>query len=219
MATKNAKNVLKNLDADSKVLIKLLIFGIKKFYKQDSEALFGHGKCPMHIDERAMVGCIYRYMHELLAKRCVKFPHIDIEYNRMMKLMEGMEDEEIKKEINPCNTCDKTDDKQDCVAMKDIFQKWMEELKSKKDSKGIRPDIVVHERNESNNGLVVEFKKLKGDVSYDEQKVRYATCHRSPLHYIVGAVVRLQQKNAEVDVYQDGMFVGEFVVSMQSVVQ
>ena len=53
----------------------------------------------MHIDERAMVGCIYRYMHELLAKRCVKFPHIDIEYNRMMKLMEGMEDEKIKKEI------------------------------------------------------------------------------------------------------------------------
>lgn len=213
METINEKKILKDIDLEFKSLVKLLIFGIKKFYKQDSEALFGYGKCPMHIDERAMVGCIYRYMHELLAKRCVKFPHIDIEYNRMMKLMEGMEDEEIKKEIDPCNTCDKTDDKLDCVAMEDVFQKWMEELKSKKDSKGIRPDIVVHERNESNNGLIVEFKKLKGDVSYDEQKVRYATCHRSPLHYIVGAVVRLQQNNAEVEVYQNGIFKCKFLVS------
>lgn len=219
MATKDAKDVLKNLDAESKDLIKLLIFGIKKFYGQDAEALFGHGDCPMHIDERAMVGCIYRYMYQGLAKRCVEFPHIDIEYNRMMKLKEGMNEEEMGKEINPCSTCDKTDDRIDCIARKDAFKKWMEELKSKKDSKGIRPDIVVHERNGSNNGLIVEFKKLKGDVSYDVQKVRYATCHRSRLHYIVGAVVRLQQKNAEVDVYQDGMFVGEFVVSMQSVVQ
>lgn len=219
MATKDAKDVLKNLDAESKDLIKLLIFGIKKFYEQDAEALFGHGDCPKHIDERAMVGCIYRYMYQRNSKRCVRFPHVDIEYNRMMKLMEGMEDEEIKKEIDPCDICDKTDDKQDCVAMKDVFQKWMEELKSKKDNKGIRPDVIIHERNKSNNGLIVEFKKLNGNVSYDVQKVRYATCHRSPLHYIVGAVVRLQQKNAEVDVYQDGMFVGEFVVSMQSVVQ
>lgn len=65
--------------------------------------------------------------------------------------------------------------------------------------------------------MIVEFKKLKGDVSYDVQKVRYATCHRSPLHYIVGAVVRLQQKNAEVDVYQDGELKCEFLVARQGV--
>lgn len=213
MATKDAKDVLKNLDAESEALINLLIFGIEEFYKQDSEALFGHGDCPRHVDERAMVGCIYQYMYQCLGKRCFKFPHIDIEYNRMLKLKEGMNEEEMEKEINPCSTCDKTDDKIDCIARKDAFKKWMEELKSKKDSKGIRPDIVVHERNESNNGLIVEFKKLKGDVSYDVQKVLYATCHRSPLHYIVGAVVRLQQNNAKVDVYQDGKPKCKFSVS------
>lgn len=209
MATKNAKNVLKNLDADSKVLIKLLIFGIKKFYKQDSEALFGHEDCPRHVDERAMVGCIYRYMYQGLAKRCFKFPHIDIEYNRML----GLKEEEIEKAIAPCGSCDRIGNKLDCIVELEVFQRWMADLKSKKDSKGIRPDIVVHERNESNNGLIVEFKKLKGDVSYDEKKVRYATCHRSPLHYIVGAVVRLQQNNAEVDVYQDGKPKCKFLVS------
>lgn len=217
MAINNGAKSLNDIDTESRALIRLLIFGIKKFYKQDAEALFGHGDCPKHIDERAMVGCIYRYMYQRHSKRCVRFPHVDIEYNRMMKLMEGMEDAEIKKEIDPCDTCDKTDDKQDCIARKDVFQKWMKELKSKKDSKGIRPDIVVHERNGSNNGLIVEFKKLKGDVSYDVQKVRYATCHSSPLHYIVGAVVRLHKNNAEVEMYQNGELKCEFLVARQGV--
>lgn len=209
MATKDAKDVLKNLDAESEALINLLIFGIKEFYKQDSEALFGHGYYPRHIDERAMVGCIYRYMYQGLANRCFKFPHIDIEYNRML----GLKEEEIEKAIAPCGSCNRIGNKLDCIAEPEVFQRWMADLKSKKDSKGIRPDIIVHERKESNNGLIVEFKKLKDDVSYDVQKVRYATCHRSPLHYIVGAIVRLQQNNAKVDVYQDGKPKCKFSVS------
>lgn len=135
MPTNNGTKSLNDIDTESRALIRLLIFGIKKFYKQDSEALFGHGDSPRHIDERAMVGCIYRYMYEVLAKRCVEFPHIDIEYNRMMKLKEGMNEEEMRKEINPCSTCDKTDDKIDCIAREDAFKKWMEELQSKKIAK------------------------------------------------------------------------------------
>ena len=212
MVTKYAKEVLKNLDADSKVLIKLLMYGIKKFYEQDSEALFGHGNCPRHIDERAMVGCIYRYMYQGLAKRCINFSHIDIEYNRML----GLNTDGIEKAIVPCEKCKREGASSVCTAKDGVFQQWLTDLKSQKDYKGIRPDIIVHNRNQLNqfsNGLIVEFKKLDGDLTFDEQKVRYATCHYSRLHYIVGAVVRLKQNNAEVEVYQNGKPKCKFLVS------
>lgn len=212
MAIKDAKNGLKNLDAESKALITLLIFGIKKFYKQDSEALFGHGDSPRHIDERAMVGCIYRYMYQGLAKRCVNFSHIDIEYNRML----GLKTDGIEKAIVPCEKCKREGASSVCIAKDGVFQQWLTDLKSQKDYKGIRPDIIVHNRNQLNrfsNGLIVEFKKLDGDLTFDEQKVRYATCHYSRLHYIVGAVVRLKQNNAEVEVYQNGKPKCKFLVS------
>jgi hypothetical protein len=130
--------------------------------------------------------------------------------------MLGLKTNGIEKAIVPCEKCKKEGASSVCVAKDDVFQQWLKDLNSQKDYKGIRPDIIVHNRNQLNqfsNGLIVEFKKLDGDLTYDEQKVRYATCHRSPLHYIVGAVVRLQQKNAKVDVYQDGKPKCKFLVS------
>jgi hypothetical protein len=151
-------------------------------------------------------------MYQGLAKRCVNFSHIDIEYNRML----GLKTDGIEKAIVPCEKCKREGASSVCIAKDGVFQQWLTDLKSQKDYKGIRPDIIVHNRNQLNqfsNGLIVEFKKLDGDLTYDEQKVRYATCHYSRLHYIVGAVVRLQQNNAEVEVYQNGKPKCKFLVS------
>ena len=214
MVTNRLEEALRGLDPKSRRLIELLVFGLKKFYKIDAEALFGHGEKPMHINEQAMVGCVYRYMYGKRNAAVLSFPHIDIEYNRML----GLYEDEIEKAMHRCDKCKVADRQFECIAAKDVYLKWMADLKSKKDHKGIRPDIIVHERNKPNNGLIIEFKKIDCDVTYDVQKVRYATCHHSPLHYIVGAVVQLRQTNADVDIYQDGKPIQEFSVSRQGVV-
>ena len=211
MATNSLEKALRVLDPQSKVLIELLVFGLKKFYKIDAEALFGHGENPMHINEQAMVGCVYRYMYGKLNATILSFPHIDIEYNRML----GMYEDEIEKAIHRCSKCKVTDHQIECIAKEDVYLKWLANLKSKKDYKGIRPDIIVHERNKPNNGLIIEFKKKDCDVTYDVQKVRYATCHHSPLHYIIGAVVRLRRSSADVDIYQSGSFVCKVTVPLK----
>ena len=213
MAANSLEDALRALDSKSRELIKLLVFGLKKFYKIDAEALFGHGENLMHVNEQAMVGCVYRYMYARLNAAVLSFPHIDIEYNRML----GLYEDEIEKAIRRCCKCKYADHQLECIAREDVYQKWITDLKSKKDYKGIRPDIIVHERNAPNNGMIIEFKKIDFDVTYDVQKVRYATCHCSPLHYIVGAVVRLRQSDAEVKIYQDGKPNCEFSVSRQGV--
>ena len=214
MAANGLEEALRVLDSKSRGLIELLVSGLKKFYKKDAEALFGHGRDTMHVNEQAMVGCVYRYMYEEpLNATVLSFPHIDIEYNRML----GLYEDEIEKAIRRCCKCKYADRQFECIAREDVYLKWIADLKSKRDYKGIRPDIIVHERNEPNNGLIIEFKKMDFDVTYDVQKVRYATCHCSPLHYIVGAVVRLRQSNAEVEIYQDGQPNCKFSVSCQGV--
>ena len=213
MAANSLEVALSILDSKSRELVKLLVFGLRKFYKVDAEVLFGHGENPMHINEQAMVGCVYRYMYEKLNATVLSFPHIDIEYNRML----GLYEDEIEKAICRCDKCKVADRQFECIAEEDVYQKWIADLKSKKDYKGIRPDIIVHERNKPNNGLIIEFKKIGCDVTYDVQKVQYATCYHSPLHYIVGAVVQLKQTNADVYIYQDGRAIHEFSVSRQEV--
>lgn len=213
-ATNSVEDALRTLDSKSRVLIDILVFGLKKFYKTDAEALFGHGEDPIHINEQAMVGCVYRYMYGKLNTAVSSFPHIDIEYNRML----GMYEDEIEKAIHRCGKCKVPNRQFECIAMEDVYLKWIADLKSKKDYKGIRPDIIVHERNKPNNGFIIEFKKMDFNMTYDVQKVRYATCHCSPLHYIIGAVVRLKQSNAEVEIYQDGESKCEFSVSRKGII-
>ena len=211
MATNKLEEVLSVLDSKSRGLIELLVFGLKEFYQIDAGALFGHGENPMHINEQAMVGCVYRYMYGKLNAAALSFPHIDIEYNRML----GLYEDEIEKAICRCDKCKAADRQFKCIAEEDVYLKWIADLRSKKDYKGIRPDIIVHERNKPNNGLIIEFKKIDCDVTYDVQKVRYATCQRSPLHYIVGAVVRLRRSDADVDIYQSGSFVCKVTVPLK----
>jgi len=199
------------ITAEQKLLINRLFSGIEEFYKRDAEQLFGHGKKKKNIDERAMVGCIYRYMYETFPKICENFPHIDIEYNRMLNLNK----QEVEKALISCGKCKNREVQKgglSCVAYANELKKRLRDRNSDNDSIGIRPDIIVHKRNHPENGLVVEFKKLNGDVSYDELKVRYATCSHSPLHYIIGAVVRLRRSNAVVDIYQSGSFVCKVTV-------
>ena len=198
MATKDAKDVLKNLDAESKNLIKLLIFGIKKFYGQDAEALFGHGDCPMHIDERAMVGCIYRYAWCCIKQKGLDYD-IDIEYDRMYGRNEGL----VKKSIDLATECGTDSCRRECLLLikNMIEKKW----KRKNRLYSIRPDLIIHKRNSSvgqDNYLVVEFKKVpvdKSDDKFDRAKIRWNCCRSSLLRYKVGLIVRLGEKEAQIE--------------------
>ena len=204
-------NVDKVVTLEQESLVKMLSCGIEKFYKRDAEQLFGHGKKKKNIDERAMVGCIYRYMYESFHNACERFPHIDIEYNRMLNLKK----DEVEKSLISCKCCkcvEKVKGGMSCATYANELKKRLSGHDSVKDTIGVRPDIIVHKRNHPDNGLVVEFKKLNGDVSYDKLKVRYATCSYSPLHYVVGAIVRLRHSNAHVEIYKLGQRVGKFVI-------
>ena len=72
----------------------LLCNALQQFYKNDAKALFNkiRGNTVVEtkkemIDERAMVGCVYRYMWHLMQQARDYFPvsDIDIEYDRMIK--------------------------------------------------------------------------------------------------------------------------------------
>jgi hypothetical protein len=188
-------------------LIGVLKIGIEEFYNNDAESLFSqeiaNGK---DIDERAMVGCIYRYMYANLNNVC--YPHIDIEYNRMQRLNK----DEVDKSISLCSNCRNEEMKKGgitCYEYAKTVREVMENVASNEDEISMRPDIIIHRRNSGDNGLIVEFKKLGKTIKYDKAKVAYATCKFSPLHYKIGAVVQLGKKCATVYTYSDGKIVGE----------
>jgi hypothetical protein len=189
-------------------LINILEIGIRKFYENDSMFLFSQevmkGK---DIDERAMVGCIYRYMHKEL--NISFYPHIDIEYNRMQRLNKY----EVDKSIDLCGRCPNKEKKGGGVTCYDHAKTLREKIEKDQDKEiSMRPDIIIHERNTAHNGLIVEFKKLGKDIEYDRIKVAYATCKYSPLHYIVGAVVQLYKDRAKVYIYDNGRVVDEITI-------
>lgn len=201
-------------EKDKKNLIIILMRGVEKFYQKDAAQLFSllgtekydNGK---DIDERAMVGCIYRYMHEALEFKKNRFPHIDIEYNRMQRI----NGDEVDKLIVLCSGCENRDAKKGDMSCYMYAKKLKNEIKGNTSNKdiSIRPDIIIHERNTSNNGLMIEFKKLNGSINYDNVKVCYATCQTSPLHYLVGAVVQLYKKSADMHIYDNGKVIGTVV--------
>ena len=74
----------------------ILSEALKRFYVNDAKSLFGNNK---QIDERAMVGCIYRYMWNILEQQkslVGQICDIDIEYDRM----NGCHGDEIKKHMS-----------------------------------------------------------------------------------------------------------------------
>ncbi len=185
-----------------------LIAAIWRFYKKDARSLFG----TKVVDERAMVGCIYRYVWNEHKARAWSVQDIDIEYDRME------DDELLDKQksirgivLEKCIRMEKCDQLLHCAiklatGMKSITSDGLRRM--------FRPDLVIHNRGNigiANNGLIVEFKKEKEkgvnpeDAKLDHAKLLFTTCHQAGcMQYKLGALVMLREKYADVGVYRGG---------------
>ncbi len=180
--------------------LELLSLAINRFYLNDAKSLFGANK---QIDERAMVGCIYRYMWSILEQQKIEGVQmcdidVDIEYDRM----NGCQGEEIKKHINiVMEHCQKCTHKESCI---ELIKRYM---KVDKKTYDFRPDIILHKRgacSQKGNFMVVEVKKDISSaqrIKFDEAKVRYCTCDNAPLRYAIGATVVLSENGAMVQTF------------------
>ena len=172
--------------------IELLVGALHEFYVQDAKELF---KSKM-VDERAMVGCIYRYMWCRIVQNHMDCD-IDIEYDRMQgndgtacrKCIDGMP---VKCRAEQCKlNCDITLFKQ-----KDRPEDY---------KYNFRPDIIIHHRNmngQDDNIMVVEVKKFSADeelCNFDRAKVSWCTCTKGCLKYRVGLFVVLHDTYAMVE--------------------
>ena len=185
-----------------------LIAAIWRFYKNDVRSLFGVEV----VDERAMVGCIYRYVWNEHKARAWSVQDIDIEYNRMK------DDELVDKQksirgivLEKCIRMEK------CDQLRNFAIKLATEMKSIT-SDGLlrifRPDLIIHNRGNNgiaNNGLIVEFKKEKEkgvnseDAKLDHAKLLFMTCHQAGcMQFKLGALVMLREEYADVGVYRGG---------------
>ena len=206
------------MDAQCQLYKRLLEDALSMFYKEDAKELFDGNP----VDERAMVGCIARYVwcgrqsdryKELL-------PHVDVEYNKMgpsgkalIKAFDRVFECEgncpesrykecgslIQSRINAKCPCSPSCREVDCAKRKYKF----------------RPDLIVHKRGtrgaDDGNGMIVEFKKDgadDGDIAFDHAKIRFCTCGRSEFRYRIGAFVLLKCDSADVQIYVDGQKLG-----------
>ena len=213
---------MKKPDKIQESYINLLCRALQLFYKNDAKALFDKpqertksdaggkdGKNKI-VNERAMVGCVYRYMWCMMQQQIFKIPEfdIDIEYDRMIK----DDSEYYEKEIS----CDC--ESENCSRRNKCIQVIVDEIQRRRNSgnsegecgtaadiirSAVRPDVILHNRNKNgltNNGLVVEFKKEHRAIKFDFAKLYYFTCQGkgTKFHYRVGAMVVLHPKYAEV---------------------
>ena len=196
---------VKDVDNASLNYVKSLLAGLVAFTANDADKLFDEQK---DVDERAMVGCIYRYMYLImLFKLCdMGLPDIDIEYDRMR----GAGAELCKKGFTSCNVtgCDLTKRK---VCEEFILGQSGSLSKCKGCGRSVRPDLVIHERNSNpglGNGLVAEFKREKAqEMSVDLAKIQYFTCENGVLKYLIGAVVTLSKTKQNVVLYRNSEIV------------
>lgn len=185
--------------------IELLIKAVQWFYKNDACSLFGYTN---DVDERAMVGCVYRYMWCMMQQEA-SFPvaDIDIEYDRM-----GNSEDAIRKCIEvPKDGCKGCDRKKECY---DVLRSKIERKCRDKIKYEFRPDIIVHQRGDLiQNGLVIEFKKRSRDAKLDIAKLRYCTCDNGAFKYKVGTFVLLEETQAHIKVFLDRKVVSWFKVN------
>ena len=194
--------------------IKLLIDALQEFYVQDVKDLFKNKMA----DERAMVGCIYRYIWCLMHNPYYDDlePDIDIEYDRMSsphskKAFDISIDHKDSCIHNNYENCGKLICNQRHINGKICKQGNINAHKKKK-WRDFRPDLIIHKRGSSvgaGNGMVVEFKKENAessDIDFDKAKVMYCTCPKADFRYLVGAVVLLCNDKCEVHVFKDGQF-------------
>ena len=185
-----------------------LIAAIWRFYKNDVRSLFG----AKVVDERAMVGCIYRYVWNEHKTQHWFVQDIDIEYNRMT------DDELVDKQksisaiaLEKCLKIKKCH-KSDYCAIK--LATGMKSMVNDELCRLFRPDLIIHNRGKNgtaNNGLIVEFKKEKEegvkteDTKLDHAKLLFMTCPQAGcMRYELGALVMLREEYADVGVYRGG---------------
>jgi hypothetical protein len=180
--------------------IKLLIGSLLLFNMKDAQELFGEHK---DVDERAMVGCVYRYMYcARIMNVCNSTqPHIDIEYDRMRIDARKFGPKTFQTCSSPKDTCT---DEQKSKCNKVVSRgKWCRLCNQC--VKHVRPDLIIHFRNSDlgcGNGMIVEFKRNKDD-DLDNAKITYATCDRGTLRYTLGAVVKLSCNEQIVTFFKD----------------
>ena len=213
---------MKKPDKIQELYISLLCRALQLFYKNDAKALFDKpqartksdaggkdGKSKI-VNERAMVGCVYRYMWCMMQQQIFELPEfdVDIEYDRMIKDESGYYEKEISCKCESVN----------CSRRSNCIQVIVDEIQRRRksgNSEGefgaatdviravVRPDIIVHNRNKSglaNNGLVVEVKKEYRAIMVDLAKLYYFTCQDkcTKFHYRVGAMVVLHPTYADI---------------------
>ena len=190
--------------------IKILINALQMFYSLDAKKLFDEEKT---IDERAMVGCVYRYMWCQLQQRGDSMVDIDIEYNRKSDDYEGKDRE---KGIVLCEAEQQSNRCPHSESCREILRKEMLAKKKEADKISFRPDIIIHVRNRMQNFMHIEFKKCsrtgkrlnKSEVVFDIAKVRYSTCQKLDYKYDEGVVVLLGENGFSAVQFKDGRLVG-----------
>lgn len=190
-------------EGDDMTYIELLTKAVQWFYKNDASYT-------KDVDERAMVGCVYRYMWCILQQK-VSFSvaDIDIEYDRM-----GNSEDAIRKCIEvPENSCKSCDRKKECYA---VLKSKIERKSRDKIKYEFRPDIIVHQRGDLiKNGLVIEFKKRSRGAKLDIAKLMYCTCENGAFKYDVGAFVLFEATQAHIEVFVDGKVNSMFKVNSE----
>lgn len=196
---------VKDVDNASLNYVKSLLAGLVAFTANDADDLFDDQK---DVDERAMVGCIYRYMYLIMSiKLCdAGLPDIDIEYDRM----KGPNAKLCQKAVMSCTdrSCDLEKRK---VCEEFVSGQSDSSGKCKCCGRNVRPDMIIHKRNSclgQGNGLVAEFKREKAqERSVDSAKMQYFTCKNGVLKYLIGAVVTLSKTKQNVVLYRNSEIV------------
>jgi hypothetical protein len=131
---------------------------------------------------------------------------IDIEYDRMENNLDA-----IKKHIKmPSVSCKKCERRKNCY---DVLKPCMDRKNQEKTRYEFRPDIILHQRRTSSNGLVVEFKKKRNRVKLDVAKLNYCTCDNGVFKYDIGAFVLLEKTQAHIKVFLNHNIVSWFKVN------
>ena len=192
---------------ESAVDILLLIGDLVLFARNDAESLFDSKK---DVDEKAMAGCVYRYMFCACLMKLFEStqPDINIEYDRMRVEGERLIPKHFVICEKPKGICNEHQ-YESCRQFIENHGKFCE--KCKQYEKRIRPDLIIHKRNSdpgSDNGMIVEFKRNNVD-GCDDVKIAYSTCSLGVLKYKIGAKVTLSSVKQKLELYKDSIKVDE----------
>ena len=199
----SANKLLRLKKEESVSDIMLLLGALVLFTKNDAEDLFNEKK---DVNERTMVGCVYRYMYCAHIMNLCNFtqPDIDIEYDRMRIDGEKLGPKAFSLCHLPKATC--TEEQRTKCNEFIGHEKWCCECDNPCE-KHVIPDLIIHMRNSNpgdGNGMVVEFKRNKNKKCFDDDiKIAYSTCLHGTLRYKVGATVRLSRHIQVVSLYRD----------------